>query len=346
MLSAETAHELLVRAPTVPVDIARFSSNTLFGQPGIYPEGPPMVPAAGEPLDDDAATAALEDLLDGDSLRIALDRFVDPDLVERVPDAGVRAALCLLAGGPAEPELDAFLAGETHVQRLGLGATTGRGRVIGAEVGDRDPARRVLDERYRAEHPAVVAPSLAHALCHHGDAASNAEEATLHGLLAAVHTWLLSLDPRLADLGTELSRRQASLTISLLNARSPGSASASIRCPDGPGTIPGGNPALQGPDLWSIPFTSRPPEECDLFLPTPVRDSLARLAAGTAPWVPDRYDDRLGKWLSEHLGQGAWFGPSVRSRAGLALGLLDPGVLADPGVVAEPSAPVDPRQSP
>lgn len=338
MLSAQQAHVLLERAPGVPLDVARFSSNTLFGQPGIYPEGPSMRPAQGAPLDERGAAAVLEDLLTGPARDTALERLVDPELVARVPPAGMRAALCLLAGGPAEPELDAFLAGETHVLRLGIGDTGGTGRVVGTEVGERDPARRVLDERYRAEHPAVVAPSLAHALCHHGDAASNAEEATLHGLLAAVHTWLLATDPMLGDLGTELARRQASLTISLLNARAPGSIRASIRCPDGPGTIPGGNPDLQGPDLWSIPFTSRPPEQCDLFVPTPVRDSLARLAAGTAPWVPDRYDERLGHWLAEHLGRGAWFGPAVRARAGVALGLLDPGTLA-PDALTRPGEP-------
>jgi hypothetical protein len=188
----------------------------------------------------------------------------------------------------------------------------------------------VLNERYRAEHPAVIAPSLAHALCHHGERASNAEETTLHGLLAAVHAWLLSGTPALGLLRTELARRQASLTVTLLNARPPGDAAASICCPDGPGTIPGGDPSLQCPDLWSIPFTSRRPDDADLDVPAPVRASLARLAAGTAPEVPDRYDDALGGWLRAQLGHGVWFGPVVRARAGLALGLFgdDPAGLA------------------
>ena len=316
-------------APTVPADVSAFSSNTLFGQPGIYPDGPPMTPAAGQPLDDDGARAVLVDLLDAPHAAQALDRFEDRELRHRVPDAQVRAALLLLAGGPAAPELDAFLAGTTHVLRLGRGPTDGPGRVVGDEQGDDDPARRVVNERYAAEHPAVVAPSLAHALCHHGDLASSAEEATLHGLLAAVHTWLLSVSPSLGLLRTELARRQASLTITLLNARAPGSDRASIRCPDGPGTIPGGNPALQCPDLWSIPFTSRRPQDCDLFVPHPVRESLSRLAAGTAPPPPDRYDEPLGAWCTEHLGRGAWFGPAVRELACRSLGLFGPGPFDD-----------------
>lgn len=316
----ETVRRLLLEPPRVPERIDRFSSNTLFGQPGIYPDGPPMEPAVGEPLGTDEALALLDHLLDPAAARWAVRRHGDPDLVGRVPQVQVRTALLLLAGGPADPELVAFLDGETPVTHLGLGRPDGEGRVIGPVEGS--PAHlRVVDDRYAVEHPAVIAPSIAHALCHHGGRASRAEEATLHGLLAAVHTWLLAVEPALADLGTELSRRQASLTISLLNARSPGSWRASIRCPDGPGTIPGGNPDLQGPDLWSIPFNQRPPADCDLFVPTPVRRSLARLAPGTAPAVPDRYDDRLGAWLTEHLGDGAWFGPDVRARAGLALGL-------------------------
>lgn len=325
---------LLLRTPPVrPADTAAFSAGRLFGQPGIYPDGPPMSPAPGPPLDDDAAHRLLDQLLGDELAATAHHRMVDPDLRARVPDLQVRTALLSLTGSPAEPELDAFLEGSTAVQRLGIGPTDGEGRVIGAELGDADPTRRVLNERYRAEHPAVIAPSLAHALCHHGERASNAEEATLHGLLAAVHAWLLSGTPALGLLRTELARRQASLTVTLLNARAPGDAAASICCPDGPGTIPGGDPSLQCPDLWSIPFTSRRPDDADLDVPAPVGASLARLAAGTAPEVPDRYDDALGGWLRAQLGHGVWFGPVVRARAGLALGLF----CDDPAGVAQSS---------
>lgn len=323
------ATRLLRTAPTTPSDLSAFTSNPLFGQPGIYPTGPPMVPADGPPLDDLGAEQLLEELLEPDLAAVARRRYRSVDLRERVPEPVVRTALLLLGGGPADPELTAFLDGDTPVRRLGLGPTTGAGRVVGPERDDDTADRRVVDERYAREHPAVIAPSLAHALCHHGDLASTAEEATLHGLLAAVHTWLLAGHPELATLRSELARRQSSLTITLLNARPPGMDTASVCCPDGPGTIPGGDPALQCPDLWSIPFTDRDPARCDLFVPRPVRDSLARLAAGTAPPVPDRYDDTLGSWLRDHLGRGAWFGPVVRATAGLALGLFDGGAPVD-----------------
>lgn len=329
----QAARLLLERAPRHPLHPEYFSSNSLFGQPGIYPGGPAMAPAEGAPLDEDGARAVLRRLVvdptapEGpgtDAAEDALAWFDDPGLRERVPDPLVRSAVLLLAGGPAEPVLHAFLREETPVRTIGIGAPTSEGRIVGLRAGD-DAAgseHRVLNERYAAEHPAVVAPSLAHAICHHGDRASDAEEATLHGLLAAVHAWLLAQDPTLAQLGTELSRRQASLTITLLNARSPGSWRASIRCPDGPGTIPGGNAALQCPDLWSIPFTSLPTAKADLTLPEPVRASLSRLAPEGAPPPPLTYDDALGSWLTSSLGDGCWFGAGPRARAGRALGLL------------------------
>jgi hypothetical protein len=340
----DAARALLERAPRHPLHPEYFSSNTLFGQPGIYPGGSAMVPASGEPLGHDAARELLAELLEappgdrsagsggsgGVDPQQLLAWFDDEDLCRRVDDPHLRCALLLLATSPAEPVLHAFVEGDAPVRSISFGRPDGEGRIVGrpaasstsGDVDRPDDGARVVNERYRAEHPAVIAPSLAHAICHHGDRAGNAEEATLHGLLAATHAWWLSRRPELAALGTELSRRQSSLTITLLNARAPGSWRASIRCPDGQGTIPGGNPALQCPDLWSIPFTSLPTARADLTLPDPVRHSLARLAGPHASDPPLTYDDALGGWLTTALGEGQWFGPGPRARAGRALGLL------------------------
>ncbi len=320
--SHDDARVLLARPAVVPTDISRFTSNTLFGEPGIYPDGPPMTPAAGPAPSAAAARATLQDPL-------SIERFDDGGLAARVAPPGVRAALCTLTGTAAQPALDAFLAGDGPVQRLGLAALPATpGRVVGDDPGG-DRETRVVNARYAAEHPALVAPSLAHALLHHDHGASNAEEAVLHGLLAAVHVELVARQPALADAGTELARRQSSLAITLLNARSPGSWRASIRCPDAPNTIPGGNPALACPDLWSIPFTSLDPSDAVLAAPATLSECLARLAAPDAPPPPSplRYDDRLGVWLTAHLGDGVWFGPEVRLSAGRALGLLGPASL-------------------
>jgi len=323
--SQAEAEQVLSLAPSPPRELGLFSSNTLFGQPGIYPDGPPMQPAVGPPLDQEQAAAMLADCLPPEIVGDTIKLFADPKLQDRVPDPSVRAALLLLSGGPAQALRDAFLQGEAEVLRLGVGVPDGEGRVIGIEVGESEQSRRVLNTRYASEHPACIAPSLAHALCHHGDRASNAEEATLHGLLGAVHAWLLASNPSLSAIRTELSRRQASLTITLLNARGPGSWLASVRCPEGPGTIPEGNPILQCPDLWSIPFTSRADSDCDLSIPVPVQRALACLASDSAEAIPERYSDSLGEWLTANLGRGRFFGAVPRAQAGWALGLLNRG---------------------
>jgi len=75
-----------------PADPGRFT-------PDLYPAGPPLVPApaAGHPLDDravgDDLATFLEVHLGGNRARIdvALERFHDERVVERLPDATVRA---------------------------------------------------------------------------------------------------------------------------------------------------------------------------------------------------------------------------------------------------------------
>ncbi len=315
----DDCRRLLTEPPGVPTDPDRFSSNTLFGQPGIYPDGTAMSPAAGPVRTTEQARRLVVEL-DLDDGRCAR-RFDDPALGERADDPTVRAALALLERGPAASVLAAFVDGTAALSTLAVGEPASPGRVVGP-LADGARGHQVVNERYAVEHPAVIAPSLAHAICHHPDRASNAEEATLHGLLAAVHADLLAGDPALGDLGTELSRRQASLTITLLNARAPGDWRASIRQPAGPGTIPGGNPSLQCPDLWSIPFTSRPDGVCDLDVPAPVQVALGSLAAASAPPPPATYGAALGSWLTAHVGDGELFGPCRRVTAGRALGLI------------------------
>jgi hypothetical protein len=317
------ARRILAAPPRPPTDIARFSSNTLFGEPGLYPEGPPMVPAAGPPVTAAGARSALADLgLDP----VVLGRLDAPGLVERVPDAGVRAGLLALTGTVAEPLLEAFVAGAAAVDRLEYGPTAAPGRVVGPPSDIGDPAARVVKDRvvnrrYRAEHPALLVLSLTHDLLWRGAGASQCEEATLHALGAMAHVQLLARCPALASSGTELARRQNSLAITLLNSRRPGSADLSLIAPDGPGTIPGGAPSMQTPDFWSIPFVGDGPHDGDAPpLLAPVLREV--LDAGAAVPDPLRYDDALGALLSAHLGRG-WLPLDAQWRAAAALGLVE-----------------------
>jgi hypothetical protein len=340
--SSERIREILAAPPRPPADPARFSSNTLFGEPGIYPDGPPMVPAPGPPVDRAAARRALADLGPGPGPEPGLGpgaggdvaaRLDEAALVERAPDAGVRAGLLALTGTIAEPLLDAFVAGAAAVERLAYGTTASPGRVVGppatatpqpgAATTER-PTERVVNDRYAAENPALLVLSLTHDLLWRGAGASQCEEATLHALGAMAHVQLLSRCPELASAGTELARRQNSLAITLLNSRRPGSADIALIAPDGPGTIPGGAPSMQTRDFWSIPFVSGGPHDGDA---PPLLASVLRRVLDPDATLPDalRYDDALGALLSERLGR-AWLSLDAQWRAAAALGLVEPPV--------------------
>jgi hypothetical protein len=313
-----TDAEVLARLalpPAPPLVRARFSSNTLFGEPGIYPDAPHMIPAFGDAPDDDAARE-LVDQLGAD----AVARYDDSRLRDRVPSPLARAGLAALAGTVGEVLVDAFLDWGTAATALRVGAPASPGRVVGPAANG-DLSVRLVNARYRAEHPVLLAPSLTHDLLWSGPGAGQYEEVVLHALCALVHVQLVARHPFVADLGTELARRQHSLAITLLNSRHPGSADISLVAPDGPGTIPGGADRMQTPDFWSIPFVSGVPVAADA--PALLGDVLGRVvpagAAGSP--VPLRYDDAIGAWLSGTALRGAL---TVREQyaAAVALGLL------------------------
>ena len=303
----------LAAPPHPPRDINLFSSNTLFGEPGIYPEGSPMVPAEGPAVSHERAVDALEAI----GVDHAATRLADDALVARVPDVGPRAGLLALSVTAAASLLDAFLAGDTAVATIDLGQTASPGRIVGPGE-DAETRRRVVNERYRAEVPTLLTGSLAHDLLWSGPGAGQFEEVTLHALVALVHLQLVARHPALAHTGTELARRQNSLAITLLNSRHPGRADLAVRAPDGVGTIPGGAPGMQTPDFWSIPFVGGDPGAADA--PVPLGPILQRVT-GTRPPSPLRYDDSLGQWWSDQGMRGALDRES-QWRAATALGLL------------------------
>ncbi|MCD9624349.1 hypothetical protein [Rhabdothermincola salaria] len=321
--------EILSEPPRDPRDPSLFSSNTLFGEPGIYPQGPPMAPAPKQAPTEAHAREALERVVE-EQLRghgsvpgaagALVDRLEDRDLVGRVPSPGLRAAVVLLGTTLAGSVLDAFAAGRQGPARLTVEPMPESGRIMGPHpTGDR--ATRALNDRYAGEHPALVTPSLAHDLLWSGRGTCQGEEVVLHALLAMVHIQLIARSPWLAHLGTELSRRQNSLAVTLLDSRRPGSASISVVAPDGPGTIPGGAPGMQTPDFWSIPFVAGPPEVIDA--PSALEGVLDEVTDGQlAPARPRRYDTDLAEALSVHLGR-SWLSAREQLRASLALGLLD-----------------------
>jgi hypothetical protein len=257
----DAARQLLAQPPRIPSDVARFTSNVLFGEPGLYPDGPAMVPAAGH----------------------------------RHSDASIEEAMLHLVGTAAEALFEAWCAGRTPVTRLTYGHPVAPGRVVGPSAA----GARVVNDRYRAEDARLLLPSIVHDLLWSGPGAGHAEETILHGLGAYVHAQLLARDHTLADLRTELARRQNSLTITLLNSRRPGRFTITLVAPDGPGTIPGGAPSMQTPDFWSVPFAARTDDGAPI--PDLTRAVLAATTGVVVDDVPTHYTDELGTWCTTRL---------------------------------------------
>lgn len=309
----EATHRVRARlaaAPRRPDDVSRFT-------PDLYPDGPPLVPAAGDPPDADAAVVAL----DAAGVPGAAERFADPRLVARAPDPEVRAGLVALAGTVAAPVLDAFAAGALAVDRVVRAPLTAPGRVVGPVAGEAWSTRAVND-RYRAEHPVLLAPSLAHDLLWNPAGAGKVEETLLHAVAAMVHVERIAAAPALADLRTELARRQHSLAITLLLSRHRGSADVCLVAPDGAGTLPGGAPALATPDFWSVPFGTG--ESADPDAPAVLAAVLARAFGADAPVPrPLRYDAAVVALCTLPLAS-TWCPAPARLGAAVALGLVDP----------------------
>lgn len=232
----------------------------------------------------------------------------------------VRGALAILSTTLAAPLVAAFPS-HTAAIRLIMGSPASPGRVIGPGADDADQRLRSVNDRYRAEHPALIASSLAHALLWSPEIATHPGETLLHALNAMVHVQLVAREPALAHLGTELCRRQNSLAITLCNSRRPGSPRIRLVAPDGPGTLPGGDPALQSPDFWSVPFG--PPGDADMSEPTRAvaADVFTPLMPANAPTF--ECTELWGRSFGVEMNQ-SWLSPVEQLRVSLALGLVRP----------------------
>jgi hypothetical protein len=300
-----------------------FSSNTLFGQPGLYPDASPMVPATGESWTDERAREPLAIL--GPAAAAA---WEDSALAQRAPMALARAALAGLVGTIAEPMYNSFVAGNASIGALTVGELASPGRVVGALVGSgpTDEATRGINARYAFEHPLSVAPSLAHDLAWSGTDANHAEETTLHLVVALVHTQLIARRPELAHTGTELARRQNSLALPLLCSHAPDSSLLTPVAPSGAGTAPGGDPKMSTPDFWSIPFGPPGPGGP---IPESVIEALTHAcASANAVTRGEQYSEDVGTRLSSRGLAGA-LARSQHLRAAVALGLVTAQDLAD-----------------
>ena len=119
---------------------------------------------------------------------------------------------------------------------LGIGAASGGGTVI------------FFDARYQNEHFAQLSGILAHEILHQYPGNSTpAEEVILNTLTALVHMQVLSRQPEVATLGTELSRYLNDWVLMLVNSRSSWVAEERGRRSEGEGNSAGKREKQAGP---------------------------------------------------------------------------------------------------
>jgi len=308
-----------------------FTSNNLFGQPGLYPDASPMTPATGSPMGHRAALDLVSSL--GPE---ALRTWEAPELMQRAPEPVIRAAVAALSTTMLAPLVRAFVDGESPARSLSIGVTAQPGRVVGPTAHG-DPRDRVVSERYAADHPLLIAASIAHDLAWSGPGANHAEETLLHLLVAVTHTSFIADHPHLAHRGTELTRRQNSLALPLLCSHEPGTDVLTPVAANGAGTAPGGDPSMSTPDFWSIPFG---PPGAEYSMPDVVSGIVDAMCESTGvAGEPAMYDHQLGQRMSVP-GLTGVLTLSEHLRACLTLGLVDPNDLAaraaiEPGRLAD-----------
>ena len=208
--------------------------------PPYYPEAQAFPPAAGPRASDaellreaEALVAARDPLL---ADRVAA-RFDDPDLVERVPDPALRAALVSLLGTVASDAVD--FATSPRFTRVEFGPV-GAGR-IGRSIGEPGGQRIVIDSRFRNERPALLSVVLAHEAFHADGRASELEELVAVAVQSLVHMEQLLADPALAEEGTELAQSTNAWVVVRLNTHRTGSSDLRlVLLDDGPSVLPGG----------------------------------------------------------------------------------------------------------
>ena len=307
----DLADRVLALDATKPLEPALFSTDSDVG-PGIYAGTPPMVPAPGPSPDESVARLLLEQSLGAGHL--ALERY-DGDLGEHFGAPLARAAIASLVGTPAESAIQIAL----RTEAIDIGTPDVATRIAGLS----SDGRHVINKRYCAEHPLLLAGALVHELLASQPTSSNSEEVLLHGVVAMIHLVQIDRDPSVAHLGTELSRRANSLAVSLVNSRNPGSPRFRLRAPLGAGTIPGGVPGMQTPDFWSIPFThANSPEP----IPENVRTVLEHFVRGPLTQALD-YNQAGIDWFDDNRSTN-WLPPTRLLRAVTTLGLLSVGDIA------------------
>ena len=253
----DRAKKILGMAPVKPANVNLFMTDYLEQPvyPEAYPKAEPMEPATGVERASEEIRAELEAFVtkalgeDDPRAGETLALFDDPRVIERVPDAQLRAAFALLNITIAAPLIDEYLDSGIHAGTLDW-RETGWAFTEAAVTGEDGKRYTSMSERYRYEHFAHAAPSIVHALLHHDDRFSYPEDVIVLAVASVTYMQFLVIEPELAHHGTELSRFNNTFAMALLNSHHPGSADITLVVRGGTSVLPGS--PVDAPDFWSL----------------------------------------------------------------------------------------------
>lgn len=323
------ANRVLALAPEVPDNIDLFTSDYLEQPvyPEAYPEGSPMAPATGPERTPDEVRTALVAFLDGYYSPVEISEtlavFDAPDVVERVPDANIRAGFALLNLTVARPLIGFFLSSDGFVGQMEW-APMGIAFTEAALVTDDGRTSVALNERYRHEHFALLTANIAQTLLHHDgeETFSYAENVITLFISTYAHLQILSKHPELAYLGTELARLMNTFSLALLNAHPAGSPELAQIVPYGLGVLPGS--PEDAPDYWTL-FDGQIDSSTG---PSPLRSILDRMLDDQAV-IPANvaYSRATAMLIDDHLDESVLTRPD-RVRLSVLLGMITPAEIA------------------
>ncbi|MFD9034509.1 hypothetical protein ACFVZW_25735 [Streptomyces sp. NPDC059567] len=206
------ALRLLAQPPFPPTDLGLLSTVT-------YPAGPLMEPAPSRKISAEQLVKQLKTTLKPRGHRAVeegLTVFRSSQIAAVVPDLNLRAALASLAGSPAQAGIRTIRNGLYHRVHF---VTLPDPNAIAQVVPTPNGPEIVVNQRYRYEDFRILGTTLSHETLHQ-DPLLNANEELINSTLdRAYYGQLLLEQPRLATLRTELSRRNNTVLMALLNTR-------------------------------------------------------------------------------------------------------------------------------
>ena len=233
---AGSAEQTLGPGPLRPSDPSLF-------HPTYYPQVAELPPAQGPAPPEREILERLVAFLrvrDPAFVPRARELYKRPELVEKVPEPSLRAALVALLGTLGEPAIDFVLTGGRFAS-IAFGKPPG-GAVAKSFTVQNGGQQIVVDDRFRFEDPILLSPLLAHEVLHSDADVSDLEELVAIAVQSLVHMEQLVADPDLGSQRTELAQQLNAWVLARLNTRTPGTADLHLYLPEeaSGGIFPGG----------------------------------------------------------------------------------------------------------